>query len=85
MSEFLVPVPDVMLKPDNQHCDRAALKKEKQKEYFKKWYNERIITEKRRVLCPCGVEISYMNACNHRKTKKHLKRMILKDQQEQTV
>lgn len=70
---FAVDIPD---------CMPCTQKKDKQKQYFKKWYDKRIKTEKKRVICECGADVCYMNLCNHKKTKKHIRLLSLKNNDE---
>ena len=51
------------------------IRKEKQKNYFSKWYMENVKDKKKRAICECGVEVAYMNLCNHKKTMKHKRNM----------
>lgn len=53
--------------------EKNDILKKRQKEYFKNWYNKNIKDNNKRVVCECGSNVSYMNLCNHRKTKKHLR------------
>ena len=84
MSEFMVSIPDVILTPDNRHPDimNTIDKKERQKEYFKNWYEKRVKKEGLRADCECGTNVAYMNLCNHRKTKKHARLMKAKEDQQ---
>lgn len=70
---FAVEIPEViqMKQPD---------KKERQKQYFKKWYEDKIKTQKKRVVCECGIEVCYMHLCNHKKSKRHKK--LIKEKSE---
>lgn len=80
MSEFIVSIPDVILTKGHKQPDvMIPDKKERQKEYFKKWYDNKVKKEGLRADCECGCNVAYMNLCNHRKTKKHARLMKEKE------
>jgi len=81
MSEFVVPIPDAILTDKHKGPDIMIDKKERQKEYFKKWYDNKVKKEGLRADCECGCNVAYMNLCNHRKTKKHARLMKAKEEQ----
>jgi len=52
----------------------VVVNKSNDPEYYKKYFREHKDKIYRRVVCDCGLETSYNNMTNHKRSKKHLSR-----------